>query len=72
MEGISADSVLPYVWKGVESMTRGEEQADEKIRKWLGEVFPPERIKCGEDYCEIRIKQDGELKELIKEQHRNE
>lgn len=52
-------------------MTRGEEQADEKIRKWLREVFPPVRKECNKDYCSIKTK-DSELTELIKEQHRNE
>ena len=42
-------------------MTKAEEQADEKIRKWLGEVFPPERKECDKDYCE-----------LVKEQHQHD
>jgi hypothetical protein len=58
------------MWKGVESMKDKDKEATDKLNKWLSDIGLSE--ECNKDYCNIETKEDGELKELIKEQHRNE
>ena len=47
-----------------------DKQAKEKLDKWLSDIGLSE--ECNKDYCNIESKENSELKELIKEQHRNE
>ena len=49
-------------------MTNKDKEATDKLNKWLSNIGLSE--ECNKDYC--NIKEDGELTELIKEQHRNE
>ena len=47
-----------------------DKEATDKLNKWLSDIGLSE--ECGKDYCNIESKEDSELTELIKEQHRNE
>ena len=51
-------------------MNAKDKEATDKLNKWLSDIGLSE--ECNKDYCNIETKEDGELKELIKEQHRNE
>lgn len=51
-------------------MTDKDKEATDKLNKWLSDIGLSK--ECNKDYCNIETKEDGELKELIKEQHRNE
>ncbi len=47
-----------------------DKEATDKLNKWLSDIGLSE--ECNKDYCNIGTKEDSELTELIKEQHRNE
>ena len=47
-----------------------DKEATDKLNKWLSDIGLSEG--CNKDYCSIETKEDRELTELIKEQHRNE